>query len=74
LFSFIGVSLCVGVVSASGIFKLGEDALEPGLEAALFRRGEFFGDGKVGEAHEGLVDVLQAPFQHCGCGRAHRIG
>jgi hypothetical protein len=65
--------LCNGVVSTGGVFKLGEHTFELCLEAALFGRGELFGDGEVGEAHEGFVDVLEASLEHYGGGRAHRI-
>jgi hypothetical protein len=61
-------------VNTGGVFKLGEHALELCLKAALFGRGELFGDGKVGEALEGLVDMLEAPLEHYGGGRAYRIG
>ena len=62
------------VVSAGGCFELGEHALKTGLEAPLFSRSELCGDDKAGEAHDGLVDVLEAPLERCGGGRAHRIG
>jgi len=64
----------LATVSVGGVFKLGEHALKPGLEAALFARSELFGDDKAGKAHEGLVDVLEAPLERDGGGRAHRIG
>jgi len=68
------VSLLICALSAGCVFELGEHALEPGLEAALFGRSELFGDDKAGQAHEGLADVLEAPLEHGGGGRSHRIG
>ncbi len=64
----------LAVVSAGGVFELGEHALEPGLEAALLGGGELVGNDKAGEAHEGLVDVLEALLEGSGGGRAYGIG
>ena len=61
-------------MSAGCVFELAEHALKPGLEAALFGRSELFGDEKTGQAHKGLFDVLEAPLEHGGGGRGHRIG
>jgi hypothetical protein len=76
LFSFIVVSLWIrgATVSAGGGLELGEHALKPGLEAALFGRSELLGNEKVLEAHEGLVDVLQAPLEDDGGWGAHGTG
>jgi hypothetical protein len=61
-------------VSAGGGFKLGEHALEPGLEAAFFGRSELVGNDKAGEAYQCLLDVLKASLQHGSCGRNCRAG
>jgi hypothetical protein len=52
---------CQGdVVDLGGELKLGEGGTEAGLQAALLRGGKLLGDAEVGEAHEGLLDILQA--------------
>ncbi len=61
-------------MSAGGGLELSEHALEPRLEAALFGRSELLGNEKVLEAHQRLVDVLQAPLEDDGGGRAHGTG
>ncbi|MBA7681659.1 hypothetical protein ES703_89999 [subsurface metagenome] len=78
-FSFIGVSLWIrhrllAAVSAGGVFELDEHALKAGLEAARFGRSELWGNDKAGEAHEGLLDELEAPLERGGRGGAHWIG
>jgi len=64
----------LAAVSAGGVFELGEHALKPCLEAARFGRSEFCGNDKAGEAHEGPVNVLEAPLERDGGGGAHWIG
>ncbi len=61
-------------MSAGGGLELGEHALKPGLETALFGRSELLGNEKVLEAHERLVDVLQAPLEDDGGWGAHGTG
>ena len=61
-------------MSAGGGLQLGEHAFQPRLETALFGRSQLFGDGKPGEAHQSLLDLLQTPLEGCGGGGAYRIG
>jgi hypothetical protein len=60
----MGLLLVLGcrgdVVDLGGELKLGEDGTEAGLQAALLRGGKLRGDAEVGQAHEGLLDILQA--------------
>jgi hypothetical protein len=60
----MGILLVLGcrgdVVDLGGELKLGEDGPEARLQTALLRGGKFLGDAEVGQAHEGLLDILQA--------------
>lgn len=52
-----------------GLLELGEHAAMPRLETSGFGGSELFGNGKLGEAHERLVDVLEALLELGGGGR-----
>lgn len=54
--------------------ELGQHAAKSRLEAALFGRRKLLGNAELGEAHQGLLDVLQAPLQRCGRGGGGEAG
>jgi len=54
--------------------QLGEHAAKPRLQAAFFGRSELLRNGELGEAHQGLLDVLKTPLEHGGGGRDGRAG
>lgn len=72
----IGVRL-LEAVSGGGALELGKDASKPRLKAPLLGRSQFLGDDEVGEAQQGLLDVVQTLLERGGgrraCGARRRL-
>jgi hypothetical protein len=77
-FSVTGILLVLGcrgdVVDLGGELKLGEDGTQARLQAALLHGGQFLWDAEIGQAHEGLLDILQAFLAFVEGGRGDGTG